>query len=101
MIPTHPNATNYQLQSERAFREQRYHDALRLARHTVVEDSENGLIFLFGSQAGFAAAQYESSYRALDTALNMLEQNQWGFVVKNYHRFYTNDDYVSQMDALR
>ncbi len=100
VIPTNQNASSYQIEAEQAFRQQRYDQALRLARHTSVEDGDNGFVFLFGSQAAFAVAQYQSAYAALESAIDMLDQNQWGFVVKNYHRLYTGDDYVSQMEAL-
>ncbi len=100
LIVTNERAARYQLDAERAFRQQRYEEALQLARHASVEDPENGMIFLFGSQAAFAAGQYQSAIQALDAATTSLSPKQWGYVVQNFRRLYRGDQYVKQMDRL-
>ena len=100
VIPAAGNGGEFQLQAEQAFREQRYEDAARLVSHAVVEDSNNGLLHLFASQALFAMGDYQSAAAAIQQGAAMLDRSQWGFVVENFKKFYGANDYVVQMKAL-
>ena len=101
LISANPTAQSWQRDAEQAFRQQRYDEALRLSRHALLEDDQNGLLLLFGSQAAFAAGQYAFSYDALARGIELLpDKSQWGFVVENYRQLYSNSDYVTQMERL-
>ncbi|MGI9517618.1 MAG: hypothetical protein ACR2NP_11265 [Pirellulaceae bacterium] len=100
LVPVSPTAQSWQQQAEQAFRQQRYEEAVRMSRHASVEDGNNGLVFLFGSQAGFAAGRYDIAYDALARATELLPFEQWSFVIDRYRQLYSNRDYIAQMDQL-
>ncbi len=100
IIVANERAAAYQSAAERAFREQRYEDATRLASHAVVEDPENGRLHLFQSQAFFAVGDYRGAADSIRKALPLLDVNEWGFVVENGVEFYSGRDYVTQMERL-
>ena len=37
---------------------------------------------------------------SLRQAMSLLNQNEWGYVVKNHRRLYTDDAYADQLDRL-
>ena len=100
LIKTIAPAAAYQAAAERAFRIRNYLDALRLANHALVEDPNNGKLHLFISQALFAIGEYRGAASVLYQSVELLDREQWGYVVENYRRFYTNADYVEQMKEL-
>ena len=100
VVETNERAARFQLAAEQAFRQQRYEDALKQASHALVEDNRNGKLFLFTSQCLFAMGQYRDAAIAIYQGVSILEQDDWGFVVKNHRHFYTNADYVKQLDQL-
>ncbi len=83
VIATNEQAAEYQAAAELAFREKRYNDAARLARHAVVEDAGNGKLFLFQSQALFAIGDYWGAADSIHRALALLDVSDWGYVVEN------------------
>jgi hypothetical protein len=100
VIPAVGAAAEFQLQAEQAFQQQRYEDAARLSNHAIVEDSQNGKLHLFASQAFFALGDYPSAAAAVQQSASLLDSSEWGFVVENYQEFYRSDDYVTQMAEL-
>ncbi|MEQ8789554.1 MAG: tetratricopeptide repeat protein [Pirellulaceae bacterium] len=100
LIPTSAGAAAYQLQAERAFREHRYEDAAKYNNHAVVEDGENGRLYLFASQTLFALGDYQGAASAIHQAASLLDRSEWGYVVQNYAQFYRGRDYVTQMEQL-
>ena len=100
VIPAAGDAAEYQGQAEEAFRERRYEDAARLSNHAIVDDSQNGKLHLFASQAFFALEDFVSAAAAVQQAAALLDRSEWGFVVENYQQFYQGDDYVDQMEKL-
>ncbi len=101
VVPAAGKAAEYQRQAEQAFRERRYEDAVRLSNHAIVEDSQNGKLHLFASQAFFALGDFQSAAAAIEQAASLLDRGDWGFVVENYQKFYQGNDYVAQTDKLR
>ena len=100
VVPTNPQAAEFQFGAEDAFRNGDYQEAARLANHAMLEDRENGKLLLFQSQIRFAVADYEGAVAFLDQAMEMLGPNERGFVVEHYHRLYKGQAYVEQMNRL-
>ena len=48
----------------------------------------------------FAIGEYRGAASVLYQSVELLDREQWGYVVENYRRFYTNADYVEQMKEL-
>lgn len=100
VIRTNDAAAEYQLRAEDAFARHDYEEAVRQSRHAVLEDPRNGKLHLFASQALFAVGNYHAAAAAIHAGAALLNENDWGFVVEDYQEFYTNDDYVAQMNRL-
>jgi hypothetical protein len=100
VIPALGEAAEFQLQAERAFREHRYEDAARFSNHAIVEDGQNGKLYLFASQTMYALGDFRSAAAAIQQAAALLDRSEWGFVVENYKKFYRGDDYATQTAKL-
>jgi len=100
IIETNGGAAAFQARAERDFRKQRYFDALREANHSLVEDPNNGKVHLFLSQALFAVGEYRAAADAIHQGVLLTKSGDWGYIVENYRQFYTNADYVKQMEQL-
>ena len=100
VIDSNSKAAVFQRQAEKEFRQHDYQDAVRSANHAVVEDSGNGKLHLFMSQALFAVGNFRSAAAAARQAMSLLDRKDWGYLVNHYQKFYTNDDYVTQMEGL-
>ena len=100
VVPTNEQAAPFQARAEQAFRAAQYGEAVRQSNHAVVEDGQNGLVHLFAAQALFAVNDYDAAAAAIYRGLTLADRKDWGFIVKNYKKFYGNDDYVAQMDRL-
>lgn len=100
IIGTTVDTGNFQQRAESAFRDGRYEESLDLVEQAIRQNEQNGLLYLFSSQARFAIGDFQRAAADLETATNVLPSEQWNFVVKNYRSFYGKNDYVRQMDAL-
>jgi hypothetical protein len=100
VVPAAGAAAEFQRRAEQAFREHRYDEAARLSHHAIVEDNQNGKLYLFASQALFALGEYQAASAAIQQAAALLDRSEWGFVVENYRRIYRGPDYVTQMARL-
>ncbi|MEQ8789555.1 MAG: tetratricopeptide repeat protein [Pirellulaceae bacterium] len=100
MIPAAGEAAAFQRQAERAFRDHRYEEAARLSNHALVEDGDNGKLYLFAAQTLFALGDYQGAAAAIHRAAALLDRSEWGYVVQNYAKFYRGRDYVTQMETL-
>ena len=84
-----------------AFRAGQYELALRNWQNALVDSPKNGGVPLLVAQALFALGKYEAAARAVQAGMQMLPQNEWGNVVKNYSRLYANiQNYKDQLKAL-
>jgi Tfp pilus assembly protein PilF len=99
-ILTRARARSAQKRAEDAFRRGDYQLANSLARQVVTLDSDNGAARLFSAHTSFAIGDYEAAAEDLRTALYLLPNEQWDFVVKNFRHFYGRNDYVIQMQQL-
>src|SRR5207253_2018170 len=85
-----PAAANalFGTEGEQAFDAGDYAEAARAWRHALLDDPQNGTLVMMLAQALFAAGQYEEAAGATQQAMQMLPQDQWGVVVKNYTELY-------------
>ena len=102
-----PTADQQQASSERvaageqAFQAGQYQQALRDWRHAMVDDPNNGGVVLLMSQALFALGQYNDSAGAVQMAMQMLPENEWGTVGTNYTQLYPNiQSYTDELKSL-
>lgn len=100
MIRTTPAANDLQFQAESAFRSGDYATAVRLASEVVRLDAGNGYARLFSSHSLFAVGDYDRAYAELRAASEQLGEDQLGFVIENFKRFYGQNDFVPQTDRL-
>ena len=67
----------------------------------MVDNPNNGGSVLLMGQALFAAAQYDDAAGAVQIGMQMLPENEWGNVVKNYTQLYGNiQNYTNELKAL-
>lgn len=98
--PAQPS-DDFAARGEQAFRSGNYESAIRQWQHAMVEDPNNGGLVALMAHALFAIGQYENAAGAVQTAMQMLPENDWGSVVKNYSQLYGNiGDYTTQLKAL-
>ncbi|REJ65746.1 MAG: tetratricopeptide repeat protein [Planctomycetota bacterium] len=90
----------YQQRAELAFRAGRYNEAVRLANHAIVEMPRDGKLLLFLSQSLFATGDYRGAAAAVHQASTMLDESDWGYVVKNWRNYYRGAAYREAMDKL-
>ena len=101
LLPVNEPVVGYQQQAENAFRQQQYLDAVRLAKHALIEDYRNGRLHLFLSQAQLAIGDYSGSAESIRRALPLLKRHQWGFIVENQHNYYVSQQlYAAQLNRL-
>jgi len=98
--PQNEQMLGYHQQAENAFRQQQYSDAARLAKHALIEDSRNGKLHLFLSQALFAVGDYYGSADSIRQALPLLKRHQWGYIVESRQNYYANQQYATQLTRL-
>jgi len=73
---------------------------MRLVKHSLVEDEQDGVLYLLLSQTQLAARKYEAAAESLMRGLALLDRADWGYVVNNRRRLYGNDDYESHLKTL-
>ena len=100
VIPTNENAAKFQAQAEAAFREGQLAEAERLTHHAMLEDLDNGILWLFQSQVQFGLGEYEAAVNSLDEGLTRIAPADRGYVVEHYDRLYRGQAYVQQMKQL-
>ena len=100
MIPQPNPAAPYYREAEDAFRAGQYEQAVRLAKHAIIETPQHGRLHELLSQALFAVGDYRASTAALQTAISLSPQGDWGFLVRNHARFYRGQDYAQQLGRL-
>jgi tetratricopeptide (TPR) repeat protein len=84
-----------------AFQDGRYQEAIRLCQHAMVDNPRSPDVILLMAQSLFAAGEYDQAADAVQMAVQLLPQDQWGTVAKNYTNYYPNiEDYTTQLRAL-
>lgn len=100
VVPTNEEAAEYQQMAEDAFHANELKYAIKYANHALIEDPKNGKLHLFMGQLFFASGKYAASAAALHRGMSLLNEDDWGFVVKNYTLLYEGDNYIKQMNSL-
>lgn len=100
--PVDPTAAaDFADQGETDFKAGNYEAAHRDLRHALVDDPDNGMLVMMLAQTLFALGQYDEAAGATQGAMQMLPEEQWGFIVENYAQLYGNvQDYTNQVKAL-
>ena len=102
--PAAPQAAapnDYMAQGEQDFKAGRYDAALRNWQHALVDNPQNGGLVMLMSQALFATGKFDEAAGAVQQAMSMLPEDQWGSVVSNYRELYGNpSDYKAQLKTL-
>ena len=96
-----PSAEEYAQIGESSFKSRDYKSAVRAWRHGIVDEPENGVLVLMLAQGMFATEQFNEAAGATQFAMQLLPQEKWEVVVKNYRELYGKvDDYTAQLRAL-
>lgn len=86
---------------ENDFKAGDYKGAVYAWRHALVDDPQNGVLMMMLAQGLFATGSYDEAAGAVQQAMQLLPENQWGVVVSNYKELYGKiGDYTSQLRAL-
>jgi Tfp pilus assembly protein PilF len=86
---------------EREFRAGQYQDALRDWEHAMVDTPTNGAVALLAAQALFALGRFDDAAGAVQMGMQLLDQDQWGNVVRNYPQLYPDiGRYTNQLREL-
>ena len=84
-----------------AFQDGRYQEAIRLCQHAMVDNPRSPDVILLMAQSLFAAGEYDQAADAVQMVVQLLPQDQWGTIAKNYANYYPNiEDYTTQLRAL-
>lgn len=98
-LPT--SANDFAALGEQDFRAGNYNEAVKDWQHALIDDPQNGGLYLLIGQTLFALGQYEPSAGMTQLGMQLLPQNQWGAVVGNYRELYSSSQtYQSQLRAL-
>lgn len=96
-----PTAEQFARIGETAFKARDYKGAVRAWRHGLVDDPQNGVLVLMLSQALMATEQYNESAGAAQSAMQMLPEDKWDVVIKNFRDLYgKGEDYTVQIRSL-
>lgn len=86
---------------ENDFRAGDYKGAVYAWRHALVDDPQNGVLMLLLAQGLFATGNFDEAAGAVQHAMQLVPEDQWGVVVSNYKELYGKvGDYTSQLRAL-
>jgi tetratricopeptide (TPR) repeat protein len=86
---------------ENDFKAGDYKGAAYAWKHAVTDDPQNGVLLMMLGQALFAAGQYDEAAGATQAAMQVLPEDKWNVVVKNFRELYGKAaDYTTQLRAL-
>jgi len=95
------SAERFTAAGEDAFRGGQYAPAMLYWQHALIDDPNSGGVVMLMAQALFALQQYDAAAGAIQMAMQMLPQTEWGSVVQNHSELYPNiGDYTTQLRAL-
>lgn len=94
-------AADFIEQGEEAMKAGKFREALSHWQHALVETPQNGGAILLVSQALFALGQYNDAAGAVQMGMQLLPEEDWGMVVKNFAQLYADPgEYAQQLKAL-
>jgi hypothetical protein len=88
-------------QGEDDFKRGKYDGAVRYWQHAIVDDPANGTLMLMIAQALFAIGRFDEAAGAVQQAMFLLPEDQWGVVVVHNTELYPRVGvYAAQLRAL-
>ena len=100
LISTKHDAADYQRLAEKEFRKGDFFEALRHVNHGLIEDRDNGKLYLFAAHASLASGEYRAAVDQLEIATTLLHQNDWDFVIRNRFEAFYDVTYQDGIDSL-
>ena len=98
---TATDAEVFAQKGENDFKTADYKSAVYSWRHALVDDPQNGVLTLMLAQGLFATGSFDEAAGAVQQAMQLLPEDQWGVVVSNYRELYGKiGDYTTQLRAL-
>lgn len=95
------NAKVFAEKGESDFKAGNYKGAVYAWRHATVDDPQNGVLLMMLGQALFATGQFDEAAGATQAAMQLLPEDKWNVVVKNFRELYGKPaDYTTQLRAL-
>ena len=99
--PADGQVGEFAVAGENDFRQGNYQSAVRDLKHAMLDDPNNGTLLLLMSQALFATGSYDEAAGAVQQAMQMLPEDQWGVVVSNFRELYPKvGNYTDQLRGL-
>jgi len=94
-------ATSFVHDGEAAMQRGDYAQAASYFQHALVDTPQNGGAVLLLAQALFAMGQHRDAAGAVQMAMQLLAEEDWGMVVKHFDQLYTDRTaYGKQLQAL-
>ena len=100
LISTKHDAADYQRLAEKEFRDGDFFEALRHVNHGLIEDHDNGKLYLFAAHASLASGDYRGAVTQLEAAITLLDQNNWDYVIRNRFEAFNRVTYQDGIDSL-
>ena len=106
VTPTQPTATGtdaevFAQKGENDFKAGDYKSAVYAWRHALLDDPQNGVLMMMLAQGLFATGSFDEAAGAVQQAMQLVPEDQWGVVVSNYKELYGKiGDYTTQLRAL-
>jgi tetratricopeptide (TPR) repeat protein len=95
------NADDFYDRAVQSFQAGQYAEALRYCQHAMVDYPQNGQVILLMGHALLALGQNTEAADAIQMALEVLPEDQWGTIVRNYAQYYPDvSEYTRQLRAL-
>ncbi len=86
---------------EVAFKQSDYKGAVRAWRHALLDEPQNGTLYMMIAQGHFQLGEFDQAAGATQQGMMALPKDKWGVVVKNYTELYgKTKDYVEQLKVL-
>lgn len=100
LISTKYDAAEYQRLAEKEFRNGNFSEAAKHINHSLIEDNENGKLLLFAAHASLAQGEYNLAVNQLESATQLLHQNDWNFIIRNRFEAFDRVNYQTGIAAL-
>ncbi|HEX4149065.1 MAG TPA: tetratricopeptide repeat protein, partial [Pirellulales bacterium] len=93
--------SDHAAQGDADFQAGNYAQATSDFQHALVDSPNNGGVMLLLGQSLFASGQFMPAAGAVQLAMQVLPEAQWGTVVTNYRELYPNiQNYTDQLRVL-
>ncbi len=95
------SAADWVAAGEQAFKEGKYQDAAANWQHAMVDNPGDAAVVLLMAQGLFALGRYPDAAGAVQMAMQLLPESEWGNVVKKHAELYADpSQYTAQLKEL-